>query len=175
MRNYIERAEDFIKAIYPFICGSLHDRYGVFNAVKNFNATYNRKVICMHGCVRVALITSDYVVKFDYNEEEIPFLGGGEKEVRIYNRAKEDGFGYLFAPITRYVYDNNAFYIMPRINGIGKEEYDDYYAEELMTEEESDYIDELGLTDLHNYNFGFRKGKICLVDYACINEYSNSD
>lgn len=173
MRNYIERAEDFIKAIYPFICDSLHDRCAVFNAVRDFNATYNRKVICRHGCVRIALITSDYVVKFDYNEEEVPFLGGGEKEVRIYNMAKEDGFDYLFAPITPYEYEHNTFYIMPRINGIGREEYDDNYAEELMTEEESEYISELGLSDLHNYNFGFRKGKICLVDYACVCGYSD--
>lgn len=167
MRSYIERAKDFVESVYPFIEKNIYNCGYVENAICKFNKRYNRKVICTNGAVRIALITSDYVVKYDYNDEEIPLLGGGEQEVRIYNRAKADGFDYLFAPITRYVYKNKYFYIMPRIYGIGKEEYDDTYADELMSEEESEYIYGLGLNDLHNYNFGFRKGKICLVDYAC--------
>jgi len=35
-----------------------------------------------------------------------------------------------------------------------------------MTEEESDFIYGLGVTDMHYQNFGFRNGHVCLVDYA---------
>ena len=174
MRSYIERAKDFVESVYPFIEKNIYNCDYVERAIDKFNSEYNRKVICTNGAVRIALITSDYVVKYNYNDEEVPFLGGGEQEIRIYSRAKADGFGYLFAPITRYVYKNTYFYIMPRINGIGKEEYDDTYADELMDAKESRYISELGLNDLHNYNFGFRRGKVCLVDYACQYGYSNN-
>ena len=36
-----------------------------------------------------------------------------------------------------------------------------------MNEEERDFCYDASLCDLHYYNFGFRKGRVCIVDYAC--------
>ena len=46
-----------------------------------------------------------------------------------------------------------------------------------MTDEENDWCDEHSLSDLHGNNYGFRNGKICIIDYACHLEdtYDNSE
>lgn len=164
MRNYIERAKDFIEQIYPYI-KNFNSRYSVRDAVMEFNADHNRKVICNHGIARVAMITSDYVVKFDYDPDEVACVGGGEAEVRLYAQAERDGFAYLFAKVTRYEYSGRRFYIMPRIYGINESNW--YYADHYMTDEENAWCDSHHLSDLHCNNYGFRKGKVCIVDYAC--------
>ena len=37
-----------------------------------------------------------------------------------------------------------------------------------MTDEEIEWCDDHHLTDLHCNNYGFRHGKVCIVDYAYI-------
>lgn len=162
MRNYIERAKDFIEEIYPYI----KDHMSPFNinaCLREFNMTHSRNVKCYHGCARIALLTSDYVIKFDYDKDEVECLGGCENEVRMYAWASEQGFGYLFAEITPYYYKGHNFYIMPRIYGIGTGRYRAWH---YMTEAECDFCERNHISDLHSNNYGFRNGKICIIDYA---------
>ena len=165
MRSYIERAKDFIQHIYPFIENVQYDVFMIGDAIAHYNEQFNRKVEFRHGIARIALITSDYVIKYDFNPDEVADVGGCEREVKVYAIAKDRGFAHLFAEITPFEYCGRKFYIMPRINGIGKYEWD--YADNFMTEEEEDFCDRLEITDLHCNNYGFRNGHVCLVDYAC--------
>lgn len=163
MRSYIERAQDFVREIFPYID---HEFNGIFNercSVKLFNYDHKRKVELAHGLSRIALITSDYVVKYDYDQHYVERFGGGEAECELYQQAEADGFGYLFAKITRYEYKGRSFYIMPRIKKVGSADWD---AWDYMTEEESEWCYDHGVFDLHENNFGFRNGHVCLIDYG---------
>ena len=164
MRNYVERAQDFIKQIFPYI-DNWNNPFDIVDDIENFNEENNRKVIMRHGLSRIALITSDYVVKYDFDPSEVECIGGCEAEVKLYSQAVQDGFAYLFAEITHYPYRGHDFYIMPRIRGINGDSWN--YADYYMTDEENAWCDEHSLSDLHCNNYGFRNGKICIVDYAC--------
>ena len=167
MRSYEERAKDFIKEIFPVI-EHVNTPWSVRRQISLFNAQNHRRVIVGNGLSRIALITSDYVIKWDYDEDEIDRIGGCENEMELYTLAEQEGFAYLFAKITRYRYNDRNFYIMPRIAGIGRNEWN--YADNYMTEAEQNWCSDHGLTDLHCYNYGFRKGRVCIVDYACREE-----
>ena len=172
MRTYEERAKDFIKMLFPLI-EDCQDVWDFREAVAMFNRVYTRKVRCNNGIARVAFISSDYVVKLEYDEYEVDSVGGGENEITMYQIAEREGFAYLFAKISRYDYKGKRFYIMPRIHGIGKYEYE--YAYEHMTDAENDFCNRHQITDLHCNNYGFRNGHVCIVDYACrLNEESES-
>lgn len=164
MKDYKVRAQDFIRQIFPFIC-DCHDLYHTMEAVEKFNNIYHRNVKLFHGIARIALITSDYVVKFDYNKGNVTSVGGCEQEIAFYEIAKAEGFDYLFAEITRFEYSGHNYYIMPRIKYVGSCECE--YADEYMTDIENEWCDRHRLTDLHGNNFGFRNGHVCIVDYAC--------
>ena len=170
MRNYVERAQDFIAEIFPYIC-ECENVWDIRACVKKFNFTFDRKVIARNGLSRVALMTSDYVVKFDYDPEEVGCIGGCENEIEVFAIAKREGFASLFAEITPYSFNQRMFYIMPRIRGVGSGRE---YAENYMTEDEKAFCRRLRITDLHTENYGFRKGHVCLVDYACNLEYASS-
>ena len=165
MRNYIERAKDFVQQVFPYING-LERPWEVRERIRSFNADFNRKVIVKNGCARIALITSDYVVKYTWDFEEACTIGDGANEVSVYAMAKAEGFDYLFAEITPFEYKDMTFYIMPRIYHIGEAEYT--HADSFMNEEEQHFCERMHLTDLHWSNFGFRNKKICIVDYAYI-------
>ena len=129
--DYRIRAERFIAEIYPYICEFPTSRMYYRKAIARFNHEHhNRRVECSNGAVRIALITSDYVVKFDYEPEEAHEYGGCEDEVNFYQFATEMGFQHLFAEVTPFVYKGHMFCIMPRVNGI--ERYEGRYAEEFM-------------------------------------------
>ena len=160
--DYITRAKKFVQEIYPLI-KNCRNEWDYAESVDEFNALKHRKVIFNHGLTRVALITSDYVVKFDWNQYQVETWGGCEDEISLYEEAEADGFAYLFAKITRYEYNNSRFYIMPRIHGIGRT-FDDAW--EYMTEREYNWCEDHGVHDLHNHNYGWRDDQICIIDYA---------
>ena len=168
MRSYEERAKDFLKRVYPIISQYLTDPFKVEDCMDKFNEKYNRDVVVCWGSARVALITSDYVIKWEYDTEEVDSIGGFEDELDLYEKAKKDGFAYLFAEITPFEYKDFPFYIMPRIERMDNE-YGDYdTAWDCMTREESDWCREHHLQDLHEGNFGERNGHICIFDYGFV-------
>ena len=165
MRTYVERAQDFIQQIYPFIEKDMFHPIKIGAPINQFNKQFSRKVKYYYGCARIALLTSDYVVKYDFDEDEVACLGGCENEVARYALAKREGFAHLFAEITPYEYQNHTFYIMPRIYGI--ERNPEYKGWHYMTYEERQWCLNHEITDLHCGNYGFRNGHICIIDYAC--------
>jgi len=165
MRNYIERAKDFVQQVFPYING-FSNPWVVSKRIDKFNIDFDRKVSVKHGSARVALITSDYVIKYTWDFDEATVIGDGAVEVSIYSIAKAEGFDYLFAEITPFEYHGITFYIMPRIHGIDQAKH--YYADSYMNEEERKFCESIHLTDLHRSNFGFRNKKVCIVDYAYI-------
>ena len=161
MKNdYEVRAQKFIRQIFPYLEGCRNDHSDREYAVWTFNRDHNRKVMYEHGMTRYALITADYVVKVDY---ACTRWGNSEDEMELYEEAVQDGFEYLFAKISRYLYQDMAFYIMPRIHGIGSKFYD---ADEYMTASEVNWCCDHGLCDLHNQNYGWQDGHVVIFDYA---------
>lgn len=164
--DYRVRARHFLETIYPLLDGCWGSPSECRRIMYRYNRQKSRKVIVCNGVSRIAIITSDYVIKFDYNEYEVIRVGGCQSEVEFYQFAKKEGFGYMFAEITPFEYMGRTFYIMPRINGIGRKEY--CYAEEFFEGEERDFLDRY-LHDLHDENYGWYHGVPVIFDYACNN------
>lgn len=164
--DYRIRAQKFIAQVYPFIrdCEYIEDYY---YGINEFNRRYsNRKVMISTGSVRIAFITSDYVVKFDYDCHEAKRFGGCEDEMEFYQYAKQEGYEYLFAEIIPYQYLDIIFYIMPRIHGIGCKKSCDHYVQDFLSEDELDFV-ESTLWDMHDQNYGWKNNHPVIIDYAC--------
>lgn len=159
--SYIIRAQKFMEMLFPYICDYIYKPYMVEDAVERFNLIKHRKVQVEHGSCRIALITSDYVIKWDYSSRGVRNFGGCENEYEMYQTALEDGYDYLFAAITPISINNMIFYCMPRVYGIGDED-----RATTWTSDELRYIDN-HVNDLHEYNYGFKGGKTIIIDYAC--------
>lgn len=168
MRNTYEvRAQKFIQRIAAYLQGA--ETIQDFDwAVCAYNHDHHTSVRLSHGMTRVALITSDYVVKIDWSPESIKTFGGCEKEMALYAEAEADGFAHLFAKITPFQYDGMTFYIMPLIRGIGRTSQD---AWEYMTVEESDWCSNHNMYDLHYLNYGWKKDHIVLIDYGAYDQW----
>lgn len=162
MRDYTERATDFVKEIYPYIKNA-QTSMQFQAAVACFNFDYKRKVRFEYGATRFVLITSDYVIKIDRKNavEKRKIFGGCHSEYTMYHQAKCDGFDYLFAPITRIVYQHNYFYCMPRVRNIGRPWRPHW------TMDEEDYIYD-HVFDLHEHNIGYYHGRPIIIDYAAV-------
>ena len=166
MRNsYETRAQKFIQQIASYI-KDCEDYCDLEYAICDFMMDNpRRKISVSHGMARMVLITSDYVVKMDYNPDWVESVGGGEKEVEFYSMAENEGMEYLFAKVSRYKYNGKTYYIMPRVHGIRPDNWRDAYC--YMTREEEKWCMKHRLYDLHSMNYGFRDGHVCIFDYAC--------
>lgn len=163
MKNdYIVRAMKFIAAIAPYI-ENCRDKWDYHRAVTMFNSDYNRNVKVASGATRIALITSDYVIKFNYGDK-VCYFGGCRDEVRLYKQAERDGYEYLLAKITAKIYNHKTYYIMPLVRGIGKYEDTDVWT--FLKYDECDWLHAHGVFDLHEYNYGFKNGYPVIIDYA---------
>jgi len=160
--NYYERAKKFLASIYPYIENYLSDDYGCEKQVNKYNYDKSRKVRFCNGMTRVALVTSDYVVKFDYDAHNVERYGGCELEAKFYQYAKQEGFAYLFAEIMPYEYNGHMFYIMPKIDGIGRK---DGYAYSYMNQKDSKWVRH-NLHDMHEQNYGWKNHYPVIIDYA---------
>lgn len=167
--DYRLRAKKFLMSIYPYIKGCLTNPSDVEYCVDKYNVLKSRNVKYSYGSARIALMQSDYVVKWDYDEDAVHDIGGCKEEYNIYQEAQEEGFGYLLAETTLIEIEGITFSIMPRINNIGPCGHHgdiSYYT----TREEYEWLCTMGLNnDMHHYNWGTRYGKACIIDYACVN------
>jgi len=164
MKNsYKIRAIRFIEKLYPYIenCDDMWDYRKALAHFKYDNP--HRNIRFAYGISRVAFITSDYVVKIDYDPEEIDRIGGGNSEEQFYAFAKQRGYAHLLAEVSSFAYGTKVFYVMPRINGIGKYEDDVQW---FLNEDDRDFVDDY-LFDMHNLNYGWKNGYPVIVDYAC--------
>ena len=159
--DYITRAKKFV----PFVARLLEEKNAreIKYTLYEYNYSHRRHISFASGLTRYAFITSDYVIKVDYNPTEIAHFGGCEDEITVYNEAKQDNMEYLFAAITPYEYNGRTYYIMPRINGIGRTEEDAFYH---MNRKEIKWCREHGICDLHYLNYGWRNRHVCIIDYG---------
>lgn len=165
MTDYTIRAQKFIDQIAPFLtdCDTIRE---FAHAVTAFNTIYHRKVIFAHGLTRIALITSDYVVKFDYGRKnDIIIFGGCQNEMNMYQQAQNEGYAHLFAKITLVTHNNRNYYVMPRVYGIGRYEEDVY---DYVNDDDREWLYD-HVFDIHNANYGWYKGYPIIFDYAACN------
>lgn len=166
--NYVVRAKKFLEEFLPY----LSDRksgWAVSVAVNNFNREKGRKVKFRSGAVRYCLITSDYVIKWDYSPSNRRNFGGCKSEYDIYKQAVKDGYEYLFAKSTKINVNHHIFYVMPRIKNIGYKRHKGDISCYLTCEEFNYINDKLRLWDLHDGNFGLVNDQVVIIDYACHN------
>lgn len=165
MKSSIEqRATKFVHDIYPFIknCKSVGD---YIERVAIYNKVTHRKVKVCNGAVRVCFVLSDYCVKIDFNAYGADCYGGCEDEYNFYKYAEEVGYDYLFAYINKIEVCGRTWYVMERINNTCSEDYEWEYAENLVDVDECAWLQQ-NCQDLHNNNFGFKNGRVVIVDYA---------
>ena len=165
--DYRIRAKKFLKSIFPYIEGCMWDFDDVCYQVEKYNEDKKRHVIVSCGSARIALIISDYVIKWDYDFENIETIGGCEDEFRVYKRSLSTGYAHLLAPVFRIYHRNRFFFIMPRVDHIGPEEHEYKDINEFITEDEYDWLcDNIG--DLHSWNWGLDEfNNPIVIDYAC--------
>ena len=156
--NYIVRAQKFMETFYPYM-----RKYRIGDAVNHFNEDKHRAVQCRQGAVRRVLITSDYVIKWDYDKRNSKTFGGCREEYKTYQKVKDDYYGYLFAEITPIKVRNRTFYVMPRVNMRASQEGG--RAEYYLDGAEREFVDDY-LYDLHDENFGWKNNRLVIFDYA---------
>lgn len=163
--NYKVRARHFLEEIWPYISDCLDDPQRCQARLREYNVRKSRKVIVNYGAVRVAFISSDYVIKYDYCPDDVVCFGGCREEAEFYEFAKGRGFGYLFAESTLTVFHGHIFNIMPRIHGIGR---NPEYVQSYLDDDDRDFVNTY-LEDMHNENYGWKNGYPVIIDYACNN------
>ena len=163
MRTYVERAKYFIQQVDSFL--SEGDLFSVEHEINAFNRFNHRSVRVRSGATRIALLTSDYVIKFDRAdacEYTVETFGNCEREYNFYQFAERSGFGYLFAPVTKVKGYHRNYYIMPFVRGIGR---GDEYIGAYLNDDEVEFVEDY-LFDIYEYNYGFKNHKPCIIDYA---------
>ena len=174
--DYRVRARKFLKSFWKYLeAVDIHDLDMVQDALQSYLLDHpSRRVNLCAGSARMALVTADYVIKWDYDEDNIEEIGGCDSEQWVYENAKRAGFSHLFAEVTPYDFEGYEFVIMPRIPNIGLGAHRRLHCEyinEMLTEAEEDYIRSIHLTDLHSYNWGIKNHKPVIIDYAYIDNY----
>ena len=162
--NYEDRATKFAQKIIPWFmfCDTLND---FEEAICVYNSCHSRPLFYAHGVSRIAIIRSDYVVKFDFTpigSFANGIAGDIDSEQKVYAKAVSAHMEHLLAKTTVKEYHGRKYSIMPRINGIGRE---DRYWRGYCTSEEYDWLCN-NINDLHEHNVGYRNGKVCVIDYA---------
>lgn len=167
----VERATRFIERLFPEFGGYFTKKYldwedfcSLEEKMAVYNKTHSRNILVKSGSARVALITSDYVVKYDRDRENKSSVGDCEDELRAYNFVKKKGYDYLFAEIEKIVVNGYSFYVMPRV----EVKYSDqiYHEVAALSPPEQDFIDRY-FEDLHDENYGYNQsGRPIIIDYA---------
>lgn len=162
--NYEARALKFAETVLAPLFQDCHTLSDYQRQIFNYNETHKRPLHYANGVSRITILRNDYVIKFDI----IPTgsfsdgrAGDCESELQIYKRAVEDGFSHLLAKPSLYYWGSKPFLIQPLVSGIGRTDCWWYYC----SDEEEYWLDH-NIYDLHSHNYGFRKGKICIFDYA---------
>ena len=160
--NYVLRATKFMEAFYPY----MRKYRNLTEAVEVFNEEKHRAVEWRSGAVRRVLVTSDYVIKWDYNKGNSRTFGGCREEYKKYLEVKDSDFSYLFAEITPIRVHNRTFYVMPRVRMLG---YDcEEYFYDTINKDEYDFLNDVACVgDIHDENWGYYHGQPTIIDYAC--------
>lgn len=169
--NFAVRAEKFMNDFYSWAVENYGNRfwgslYMINDVVEAYNDTHRRNVKVYNGAVRAVLVTSDYVIKWDYaDDDDVNCYGGCDQEYEAYEQiVKGSNYEYLFAEVVRIYVGNMAFNIMPRIANTAYECKHKELAEYLSCDEYYWLIRNFG--DLHRGNWGLKNGYPIITDYA---------
>lgn len=164
--DYRIRARKFLKSIFSLIQYNMYEPYEVESTLSKYFYNSNRVIHVKWGATRIAIITSDYVIKWDYADAEtIIEFGGISSEIKFYAQAVNDGYGYLFAEATPFEYRGHVFSIMPRIGRIGFVNHNYKQLSDCLSTKELNYIRE-NIYDMHCDNWGIKHQQAIIVDYA---------
>ena len=157
MSTYEERGTKFAKFLAELFanCYELEDFEEVISA---YNKTHKNRLKYRHGVSRIAILRSDYVIKFNYGDED--FAGDCVSEARVYAKAVEAGMEHLLAKTTVLYLNGLICSVMPRIKGVGS-----HRGWNNLTLREKAWLG-ANINDLHRNNYGYKNRKICVVDYA---------
>ena len=164
--NYEVRAEKFARQLSRMFEGCVY-RIDFLRKIHEYNRTHSRKLRYNYGVSRIAIIRSDYVIKFDYQAVDRWADGRAGNcmiEEEFYKRAVRDGMEYLLAKTTVLHLNGLTCSIMPRINHV---EDDDRNWRDYCTCDEFRWLMS-NLYDLHSGNVGYRNRKVCVIDYAFV-------
>lgn len=164
--TYQMRAYRYLRVLFHYVNDWTYWR-NVQNAAAKVYDDTGEQANVTSGSSRIVVVGKDFVIKWDYDFENIETIGGCEDEFHVYKRSLSTGYAYLLAPIFRIYYRNRFFFIMPRINHIGDEEHEYKAINEFITEDEYDWLrDNIG--DLHSWNWGLDEfNNPIIIDYAC--------
>lgn len=162
--SYEERAIKFANILAKMFkdCHELDDFVKVINI---YNFTHVRKLKWDNGVSRIAIIRSDYVIKFDYTRTDSwkdGRAGNCASELEVYAKAVEDGMAHLLAKTTVLNINGLTVSIMPKINHVNDQNRNWW---KHCTREEEKWLDE-NVNDLHDGNIGYLNNKVCVIDYA---------
>lgn len=159
--NWYENAINFIHLFSGFF-----DRNVTDFGVREYKRVFRHSGIkTAEGSTRFVIMGSDWVIKFDviHDDYKLEEFGNNKSEWENYQKAKRAGFGYLFAPMKLYTYNNMIWYVYKRIHCVGTAS--EGYISDYLTEEETAFLDEL-TSDLWENNFGFENGYPVIIDWA---------
>lgn len=167
--DYRIRARKFLDNILPYISDVLTDTGIVSKIIDEYNVNHSRKIEVHEGSARCVLVTSDYVIKWDYDAKNVKKIGGCEKEWEVYQQAKRAGMAYLLAECMLVERKDVVFEIMPRVPAIGYRCHKNKGIAEFLTEEEFHWLSYIGLLrDMHSWNWGLKYNKPVIIDYAAL-------
>ena len=155
--DYKVRAEKFAHVLVKLFanCKYLEDfEY----AVRQYNNTHRYQLKIAHGISRIAIIRSDYVIKFHRRADFEGWAGDNTSERKMYEKAVDDGYDYLLAEINLVNVDDVQVAIMPRIYGIDST----YHYENYLTWDEQEWVEQ-NIGDIHSKNFGIRNNTVYII------------
>ena len=167
---WVEHARTFLNDFLPYIDASISN-WTVNYAVRLYNNTHNTDYYCNNGMSRICIIGEDFVVKLQF-DGKTPWCGGNYAEYRFYREIMKSEYAYLFAEMHKIKVHNHYYYVMEKIDDVGRAN-DDEDIYDYINDKESDFLQEIGLSDLHNENFGFIDDSPVIIDYA-YNNYANN-
>ena len=157
--DYRVRAEKFAHVLADLFADCV-DLVDFYDAVQRYNTTHRHCAMQIdNGVSRVAIIRSDYVIKFP-RQGYSGWAGNNASECALYERAKTEGYSHLLAETTLININGIEIIIMPRVRGIGHTCMNTH-----ATCDELDWLYR-NINDLHPFNYGRRNGKVCVIDYA---------
>ena len=163
MANYITRAYHFMKQMSKYVRDwESEDEIQVALRMYAWDVDRTKCVNFEFGSARYVLMADDFVVKWDYDSASLN-IGGCEDEIKMYRYAEKCGYAYLLAKITPIFINGRFFYVMPRIEDVGRKDISIFNH---TTPQEYKWLDE-NLNDLHSWNYGYKDGKVKVIDYAC--------
>lgn len=163
--SYRVRAIRFLEQVFPYIKDVMTSPSDVEAAIIDFNINRSRRVEVFYGSARIALVTSDYVVKWDYDVDVVQEIGGCDNEYSAYQKALVSGYSYLLAEAYLICYNGIHFLIMPRVRHIGLKNHGGRNIDEFLTPDEYSWLVNF-VNDLHSWNWGIYRGRAVVIDYA---------